>query len=121
MVTSLKPANGPTDGGSTQTVLGLNFGWTDSTPSIDFYTSIGLMIPCTTTSWTTATSLMCSQPDGMGKAQLVTETLSFAAVYGWFTYDGALGCCRFRCTVAVHVAIKMRSRGLIDGVVQLQC
>jgi hypothetical protein len=79
--------------------------------------------PCTTTSWTTGTSVMCSQPDGMGKAKLVNTTVSELPVYSyyWFTYDGALGCCRFRCTIAVHVAIKMRSRGLIDGVVQLQC
>ena len=118
MVTSLMAANGPTTGGSTQTLSGMNFGSTDSTPSM----SIG-EIPCTTLSWTTATRMMCTQPAGTGAAKLVTISVSGLTVnsYDWFTYDGALGCCRFRCTIAVHVAIKMRSRGLIDGVVQLQC
>ena len=111
-------ANGPTDGGSTQTLLGLNFGWTDSTPSMSIDERL-----CTTTSWTTTTSVMCTQPAGTGAAKLVSISVSGLIVnsYGWFTFDGALGCCRFRCTIAVHVAIKMRSRGLIDGVVQLQC
>jgi len=117
MVTSLMAANGPTTGGSTQTLWGSNFGSTDSTASM----SIGAT-PCTTLSWVTTTSLMCRQPAGTGAANAVIISIStvVGTLLSSFTFDGALGSCRLRCAIAAHVAIKVRSRRLIDGVVQLQ-
>jgi hypothetical protein len=83
-------ANGPTTGGSTQTLTGLNFGLTDSSLSM----SIGAT-PCTTSSWVSVTSLRCEQPAGTGAAEAVTvstnSNLMFGTLLSAFTYDGAPG------------------------------
>ena len=95
MTTSPWAANGPTTGGSTLTVSGNNFG-----PIADSnqYVSIG-GTRCTTSSWVAATSMRCEQPAGTGAANAVIVSIS--AVVGTlpssFTFDGALGCCGFRC------------------------
>ena len=56
LVTSAFMYNGGTSGGSTVTISGLNFGYSDSTPE----SYVGSGISCATTSWTSGTTVNCA-------------------------------------------------------------
>jgi hypothetical protein len=56
LITSAFMYNGGTSGGSTVTISGLNFGYSDSTPE----SYVGSGISCATTSWTSGTTVNCA-------------------------------------------------------------
>ena len=86
-------ANGPATGGSTITLRGNNFGPTGSSLSM----SIGAA-PCTTTSYVSTTSVVCTQPAGTGAANAVKvfSGSQIGTLLRSFTFDGAFGLLRFR-------------------------
>ena len=88
VLTSLGTVNGPTTGGSTLTVSGMNFGTADMSPTL----SIGAA-QCTTSSWMSATSMVCRLTGGGGEqatATAIVASLTSTFLAYSFTYDSAL-------------------------------
>ena len=84
-MTFVRVANGPTTGGSTLTVSGTNFALIDTSPSM----SIGVT-QCTTSSWTSTTSIMCRLTAGAGRLANATVSVSSqpSTLPSSFTFDG---------------------------------
>ena len=80
------PANAPTTGGSTLTLLGTNFGAASFSPSA----WIGAT-QCSPTDWTSTTSITCKVPAGGGVALTTTVSVALltSTARSWLTYDGA--------------------------------
>lgn len=78
------PTNGPAAGGATITISGGNLGGAGTSP----VASVG-GVPCTATSYVSATSMLCTQPPSSGSFQSVALTVSgvIGTGLGVFTYD----------------------------------
>jgi hypothetical protein len=84
VITRSNRMNGPSTGGSSLTLFGMNFGVYDGTASI----RIGGRI-CTTVAWFTGTKMLCRLPPGTGLAQNVDVPVSanIGTQYIAITYD----------------------------------
>ena len=85
--TSLLCINMPTTGSLSVSILGVNFGVVDASPTLQLGSS-----NCKTSSWQSATLVRCSAPSGAGLSGLVALTIGVligtASVDQTFTYDG---------------------------------
>ena len=94
--------NGPTTGGSTLTIWGINFGPTDTSPSA----MIGAT-QCNTTRWMSTTAMVCTLPAGAGKPAMITAGVASltGSLPSRFTYDCELAAASF-VTSVVRVAVR---------------
>jgi len=81
--------NGPTSGGSTLTLSGMNFGFLEYTP-VRVQAGVVALSECTTTAWVSDTSLTCAVPMGIGTMRhiAVAYQKNIGTLAGVFTYDG---------------------------------
>ena len=90
-MTAFSPSNAAMSGGVTVTISGLSFAATDSTATMATLAEEGPF--CTTTAWTSASSLQCNLPsNSFGKAQKLYykgEIRFDSGSLASFTFDSA--------------------------------
>ena len=92
-LSSISPANAAQTRGVSVTISGLNFASTDPTPSA----SLELSVECSSTSWSSATTVACSPASySTYRAGTRRTALSIGGLVGThagqFSYDGTGGC-----------------------------
>ena len=92
VVTHTDMSNGPTTGGASLTLSGVNFGESDLTPTLHIMVTV-----CDTTSWSSSTGLVCENAGGSGVGGFLSVRVTSAVLEGTdsglFTYDCVnLGC-----------------------------
>ena len=104
MLTGGAPVNGPTTGGSTLTISGMNVGPADTDTSP---TAMIGATQCNTTSWMSTTAIVCKLPAGAGKPAMITAGVASltGSLRSWFTYDRELAAASF-VTSVVRVAVR---------------
>jgi len=82
--------NGPTTGGASVTIFGNNFGVSDPTPTA--FIGPGTLYSCTTTAWSTLTSVNCASATYAGGSLTVQLNVgrNVGTASGFFTYDAPL-------------------------------
>jgi hypothetical protein len=93
-VSSISPANAAQTGGVDVSISGLNFASTDPSPSA----SLELSAECSSTSWTTATTVYCAAASYRGGTRRTTATIAglVGSSTGLFTFDGTGACAAAR-------------------------
>ena len=90
-MTAFSPPNAAMSGGVTVTISGLSFATSDYTATVSTVTAEGPF--CTTTAWTSGSSVQCNLPStSVGKAQKLYyrgEVQSDSGVRASFTFDSA--------------------------------
>ena len=89
-VSSTSPANAAQTGGVDVTISGLNFASNDPSPSA----SLELSVECSSSSWTSATTVACAAALFRGGTRRTALTVgSLVGTHaGQFSYDGTGGC-----------------------------
>ena len=91
-VTHTDMTNGPTTGSASITLSGVNFGGNDLTPTAHIMVTV-----CDTTSWSSATGLLCESAGGSGVGGFLSVRVTSAVLVGTqsaaFSYDGSCFSC----------------------------
>ena len=116
VVTHSEQVNGPTTGGVSVTMSGVNFGVSNLTPTAQIMLTL-----CATTSWSSTTGLVCAGASGGGVGALlgiaVTASSLVGSDTGIFTFD-----CMFRCSSAtLSFSLVCYPRRICDVVVSAGC
>ena len=89
IVSNFLKQNAPSTGGSYTTIIGTNFAASDQTPTAGF-----TEVVCLSTSWTSNTQVMCTQPSSKSSMMPKLAVLTVAANVGTrtlgFTYDSPI-------------------------------
>ncbi len=93
-LTRVSPANAAETGGASVTISGLNFASNDPSPSA----SLELSVQCSSTSWTSATTLACAAASYNGGTRRTALTVAdlVGTRTGQFSYDGTGACAAVR-------------------------
>jgi hypothetical protein len=93
-LTSIGPTNAAQTGEVSVTIRGLSFGWIDLSPSA----SLELSAECSSSSWTSSTTVSCAAASYRGGTTRTAVTVSsqVGTLTGQFSFDGTGACAAVR-------------------------